>query len=88
MRTNLGKTIKEYRTLVSWSDIVCVYDPRRKAWVPEALSHDPLREYIAVLEKPSYLLNDRDIMILERLVKDLKDLRGQFVAVIRKGGAQ
>lgn len=90
MRTNFGKTIKEYRTLASWSDIGCDYDRRKKALVPskEALSHDPLRDYIAVLEKPFRLLNGNDIMTLERLVKDLKDLRGQFVAVIRKGGEQ
>lgn len=88
MRTNLGKTIREYRTLASWSDIECDYDRRSKAWVPskEALSHDPLRDYIAVLEKPSYLLTGNDIMTLERLVKDLKDLRAQFVEAIRKGG--
>lgn len=90
MRTNFVRTIREYRTLASWSDIGCDYDRRRKAWVPskEALSHDPLRDYIAVLEKPFRLLNGNDIMTLERLVNDLKDLRGQFVEVIRKGGGE
>lgn len=90
MRTNLGKAVKEYRTLASWSDIECDYDRRKKAWVPskEALSHAPLRNYIAVLEKPSYLLNGNDIMTLDKLVEDLKDLRAQFVEVIRKGGGE
>lgn len=90
MRDNFKAMIKEYRTLQKWSDIECDYDPQKKMWIPskEILSHDPIRDYIAVLEKPFDCINGNDIMTLEKLVNDLRDLRSQFLSVIQEGGAR
>lgn len=86
MTNNFQHAIKEYRTLQNWSDIDFEYDEEKKKWVldPSPLAHDPLRNYITVLDELCSGKERLKTDDLKQLSDDLKDLRNQFIEVVKQ----